>query len=147
MKNKILITFLLLVFFTSFISCSEKNSTNTIKDNYEFTLDESAKETYLNNIDKTRTNKFITYVSKNDVSMVYTVYAFKDGFCYTKNIYSFYNDLDSFRKGLKQHENYLDGFYTEVNQSILLIKTFYSSLEKVDYNTLYNTVKNKYEII
>ena len=41
MKNKILITFLLLVFFTSFISCSEKNSTNTIKDNYEFTLDGS----------------------------------------------------------------------------------------------------------
>ena len=77
---------------------------------------------------------------------VSTLIKLKDGFCNTKVIYTFYNDIDNFRLGIKQHENYLDGFYSEVNEKILLVKTIYSSLEQINYNQLYETINSKYEI-
>lgn len=144
MRTKLISIVFALLCLVSFVSCS--NTNEPIKDNYEFSFDEKAQSEYINKIEKTKTNTFISYTIKDDTKISYIVYTFKDGFCNTKVIYTFYNDIDNFRLGIKQHENYLDGFYSEVNEKILLVKTMYSSLEQINYNQLYETINSKYEI-
>ncbi len=143
MKTKLLLIIFAL-FCLSFVSCSNTNM--PIKDNYEFSFDEIAQSDYINTIEKTQSNTFISYTIKDDTKTSYVVYTFKDGFCNTKIIYTFYNNIDNFRLGIKRHENYLDGFYSEVNEKILLVKTIYSSLEQVNYSQLYQAINSKYEI-
>lgn len=144
MRTKLISIVFALLCLVSFVSCS--NTNEPIKDNYEFSFDEKDQSEYINKIEKTKTNTFISYTIKDDTKISYIVYTFKDGFCNTKVIYTFYNDIDNFRLGIKQHENYLDGFYSEVNEKILLVKTMYSSLEQINYNQLYETINSKYEI-
>lgn len=144
MRTKLISIVFALLCLVSFVSCS--NTNEPIKDNYEFSFDEKAQSEYIDKIEKTKTNTFISYTIKDDTKISYIVYTFKDDFCNTKVIYTFYTDIDNFRMGIKQHENYLDGFYSEVNEKILLVKTMYSSLEQINYNQLYETINSKYEI-
>lgn len=139
MKIKIILIFILFL-------CLSSCTTNPIKDNYKIEIDEDEKTTYIENIIKT-TSETITYMLKEDEKTIYIVYTFEKGNSTQKDIYTFHSSFETFQNDLQNHVNGLDGYYEEVKEEILLIKTTYDNIDKVEYDTLYQIIKENYQII
>lgn len=149
MKNKtsiILILIMLLITTLSLSSCTQTNDIN-YTDPYEFTLNTTLREERINAIGTTSTGKTLIYVTQTQISKTYFVYTFDNNKCTHKYIHTFYNDLDSFRKYFETYDYRVDGTYYEINESILLVSTFFEIQKEITYADLYKVVSTKYEIV
>lgn len=141
-KILFIVIFVLIIFNTS---CQKEN--HITSNVYHFSIDDVKKENVLSSIDQTKQNEVITYKDNNEMYLLINVFYFTEGYATTKVIYRFYNNIDDFRRAILNHNDNLDGSLIEVSESILLIKTQYSKIDKVSYNQLYSQIKDKYTII
>lgn len=111
-----------------------------INDNYNITFDSIKQDTYLNKINKTEENTFITYSYKDDKTKTIVVYDFISGITNSKTVFKVFSDLNDFRNEMNIHQDSLDGVYDEVNEEILLIKTVYNNIDKISYQDLYDVI-------
>jgi len=139
---KLLIIFIFILITSLFISCKSEK----IIDSFTFELNESEKISYIDKIGKT-TNDTIVYKIDEKNAQIIIKYTFVNNETTKKEIYSFYKSIESFRSALMDHVDYLDGYYQEVCENILLIKTIYDYIDSATYNTLYEIIKENYEII
>lgn len=142
-KNKIAI--ILIILFSVFLitSCNKDYQ----EDNYEFTLNEEERNEYVKNIPLTSSKNYLTYLVKSADSCQIITYVFEKEVSVRKDIYTFYNNINNYWQALEIHDDFIDGYYNEVNQNILLIKNTHSDIDNISYEQLFARINESYQII
>lgn len=146
-SRKMFIIIIFIPLLLCMISCHSKET--DIKDDYQYILNEEKRLATIQNIDFTVKGVSITYKIVQEDRIQFIVYYFENEVVISKNIYSFYISIQTFRDAISKYNSFLDGNYAEVDESILLIKTYYdkSRLDKSTYDELMKRICENYVVV